>query len=615
MRPVDKTGLGPSATMGATAEELTIWRQHMNKNKLHTLARLSRDEVSMIWSHVSDFILRQLRLQKGVYIPAFGTFTFMRQKLDAGNRFSSIQIPIFIMSEKLLQLHGLRQTKIHTPGDIPVVPLNFIMVAIAGHYIRDTVEGCIKETLQLLSRSICTRKKVEFTFQGIGILTIENDKVKMKFFQDFLSAVDTSGNLEKGIAKVMLTFTPQSVNSTLANIKNLKRSSNCVLSFPRIEFKLQQNNETTETSKRRKSVLKMKPDKDDVQVNFLPRPPGQKPTPATGNIAPELCYVCMQRRKVNSALYSYVKNKEEDQDDQILHQYQIMKDKDTAFKDQLRLKSEKEECMKNAAYNLGVADAIKSQRNPKCHFSNPYYFDNRPASAAIVTEKKNEFTKNLLKQIDASSKLAKKKNENQKVLEQLERLQLKQEIDEQKAELKKHQFEEREMYKKALEYQLKHRPSRLPIYEPMGTFTNFGQNEKTLEAEKRQRNIEYMKQQVEAAAGHRRQRIISQIKNLQQEKEMLQKNQEKHLAERCAEEDRRNTINQHLRKEWDKDVVLKHQRDEDVKAFDKAPDKLFILDQCNDYKRCKQCQRDPSNKGKTHFWPYNKHLPGSLMLM
>ncbi|XP_060031778.1 coiled-coil domain-containing protein 81-like [Erinaceus europaeus] len=183
--------------------------------------------------------------------------------------------------------------------------------------------------------------------------------------------------------------------------------------------------------------------------------------------------------------------------------------------------------MRNAAYNLGVADAIKSQRNPKCHFSNPYYFANRPASAAIVTEKKNEYTKNLLKQIDANSKLAKKKKENQKVLEQLEWLQLKQEIDEQKAELKKHQFEEREMYKKALEYQLKHRPSRLPIYEPMGTFTNFGQNEKTLEAEKRQRNIEYMKQQVEAALGHRRQRVLNQIKNLQQEKKMLQKNQEK----------------------------------------------------------------------------------------
>ncbi|XP_060033391.1 coiled-coil domain-containing protein 81-like isoform X2 [Erinaceus europaeus] len=234
----------------------------------------------------------------------------------------------------------------------------------------------------------------------------------------------------------------------------------------------------------------------------------------------------MQRTKANSTLYSKVENKEEEQDEQFLHQYQIMNNKDTAFKDQLRLKSEKEECMKNAAYNLGVADAIKSQRNQKCHFSNPYIFENRPESAAIVTEKKNEYTKNLLKQIDANSKLAKKKKESQEVLEQLERLQLKQEIDEQKAELKKHQFEQREMYKKALEYQLKHRPSRLPIYEPMGTFTNFGQNEKTLEAEKRQRNIEYMKQQVEAAAGHKRQLILSHIKNLQQEKEMLQKNQE-----------------------------------------------------------------------------------------
>ncbi|XP_060033463.1 coiled-coil domain-containing protein 81-like [Erinaceus europaeus] len=137
------------------------------------------------------------------------------------------------------------------------------MVAIAGHYSRDTVEGCIKETLQLLSRSICTRKKVEFTFQGIGILRIENDKVKMKFFQDFLSAMNTSGNLEKDIAKKT-----QNVNSTIANIKTSKRNPNCVLSFPRIEFELKGNNETLEKieqPKLRKSVLRMKSDKDDVQ--------------------------------------------------------------------------------------------------------------------------------------------------------------------------------------------------------------------------------------------------------------------------------------------------------------------------------------------------------------
>ncbi|XP_060031767.1 coiled-coil domain-containing protein 81-like [Erinaceus europaeus] len=124
-------------------------------------------------------------------------------------------------------------------------------------------------------------------------------------------------------------------------------------------------------------------------ANFLPRPSGQKPIPATGNIVPlilpisvepnktvftktgtksvphppspskntktepktsetttcrdhekagqELCYVCMQRTKANSALYSKVENKEEEQDEQFLHQYQIMNNKDTAFKDQVVL--------------------------------------------------------------------------------------------------------------------------------------------------------------------------------------------------------------------------------------------------------------------------------------
>lgn len=87
-------------------------------------------------------------------------------------------------------------------GDIPVVPLNFVMISLEGPFNRDTVEGCVKETLLFLSRSISIKRNVEFTFKGIGVLVIKDGGVKMRFLKDFLCKVDGSGALAKALANV-----------------------------------------------------------------------------------------------------------------------------------------------------------------------------------------------------------------------------------------------------------------------------------------------------------------------------------------------------------------------------------------------------------------------------
>ena len=62
------------------------------------------------------FFFNPLSFQ-GVQIPGLGTFTFMRQKLEVGNKkFLLIQRPVFIMAEKLVQIHGLKQSRVYTPG-------------------------------------------------------------------------------------------------------------------------------------------------------------------------------------------------------------------------------------------------------------------------------------------------------------------------------------------------------------------------------------------------------------------------------------------------------------------------------------------------------------------
>jgi len=109
-------------------EHLANWRpamldtivpsvQDLGRQVLPTLLSLSQEEVSTIWANVSEFVERQLSLHKGVQIPGLGIFTFMRQKFEVGNnKFILIQRPIFIMAEKLVQIHGLKQNKIYIPG-------------------------------------------------------------------------------------------------------------------------------------------------------------------------------------------------------------------------------------------------------------------------------------------------------------------------------------------------------------------------------------------------------------------------------------------------------------------------------------------------------------------
>ncbi|KAM6158549.1 coiled-coil domain-containing protein 81-like [Rhynchocyon petersi] len=195
---------------------------------LPTLPLLSQEDVSTIWEKVSEFVERQLLMNKGVQIPGLGLFTFTRQRLQVGNnKFLFLKRPVFILAEKLVQLHRLEQNKIYTPGDIPVIPLNFTMLSVDLPFTRDIVEGCVRETLLFLSRTISTEQSMEFTFKGIGVLVIRESKVKMRFYKDFLSTVDGSGDLVKA-----LTNRPGTVDSVLSSTEALKKHPSSAIAFP-----------------------------------------------------------------------------------------------------------------------------------------------------------------------------------------------------------------------------------------------------------------------------------------------------------------------------------------------------------------------------------------------
>ena len=80
-------------------------------------------------------------------------------------------------------------------GQIPVVQLNYSALSFESPFDRDTVETCVREVVNAVSRSVATKRNVEFMFNGIGRLLIKDSKVKMRFYKTFLNSMDGSGRL------------------------------------------------------------------------------------------------------------------------------------------------------------------------------------------------------------------------------------------------------------------------------------------------------------------------------------------------------------------------------------------------------------------------------------
>uniref|UniRef100_A0A2R9ARH6 Coiled-coil domain containing 81 n=1 Tax=Pan paniscus TaxID=9597 RepID=A0A2R9ARH6_PANPA len=643
--------------------------QDLGRQVLPTLPSLSQEEVSIIWGNVSEFVRRQLTLHKGVQIPAFGTFTFIRQKLEVGNnKFILIQRPVFIMAEKLVQIHGLKQNKVYTPGDIPIVPLNFVMISLEGPFNRDVVEGCVKETLLFLSRSISMKQNVEFTFKGIGVLMIRDSKVKMRFYKDFLCTMDGSGALAKALAN-----RPGTVDSVLSSREALRKWPSSVLVFPRIELKEMENKLPMETlveecgdNRERKCKLKDHSDKEEgtrdtsspkrlrdrqalfpakvTNVSLLEKfersesggkimtpesllspsclkhdsemKPQTSPACQDHNKAgQEMCYVCLQRAQRNSPLYYSEERRREIEDERLIQQYQMLKDQEALFRHQMKSLATREQNQKNAAYNLGVAEAIRNHKNEKPEFYKSFLFDKRPLSPALNALKQEEYSRSLLKQMDNRQENEIKQRQYRELMDRLEQVQLTEELAAQRAKFLKDKMEETQCYKRALDAQIKNKPSRLPPFEPDSSEPIFGKNEGELMVEKQKREQNYMKHQLEAAANHKRKAILHQLVDQRRDLQMLQRTQREHLADRTAELERVNRVNQCLQEDWERSAAMKKQRDLEDKAFERASDKLFLLDQCEKYRRCKQCQRRTSNVGESNLWPLNKFLPGSRLLV
>ncbi|XP_061485604.1 coiled-coil domain-containing protein 81 [Rhineura floridana] len=642
------------------------------RNVFLTLPKLTTEEVLSIWGTVSEFVEKQLSMNKGVLIPGLGTFSFLRQKLEVGNnKYILIQRPVFLLSEKLAQIHGLKFNKIHTPGDIPIVQLNFIVLSLEGPFNREIVEGCIRETLLSFSRSIATKQTVEFTFKGIGVLVIRDNRVKMKFYKDFLRTMDGSGNLLKALSN--RPGTGDSVLSARETTVPHSRTGNVVM-FPRIEVKemetileegekMSKEKEQTDKENHKKENLSARrllsrqlisPAKvagvcltEELEKNLksklplqrqttpvpeaskmeqeaspkMPAPRSRTPSPICqdhGRAGQEMCYLCMQRAQRNIPLYlSEDKRRKEKEEDRILAQYQALKDQVALQKQLMRAVTTREENQKVAAFNLGIAEAIRNHKNEKpAETYKSYIFEKRPPSST-PHQKQEEYVHQLGKQLEDRMAVETKQKQNQDLLDRLEQVQLAEELAAQRTKFLKDKMEEMQCYKRALDTQIKMKPTPLPQYEPDSAEIIFGKNDMNNDKmdERKKRAQEYSKYQLQAAADHKRAAIISELVDQRRAADMIQRAKKQLIAEKGARLEKIFQMNLAMQEDWKKSAGLKRQRDYEEQLFKRAGDKLLLLDQCARYRHCYQCKRSIGNNGETNLWIDNKYIPGSRLIV
>ncbi|XP_041438647.1 coiled-coil domain-containing protein 81 isoform X2 [Xenopus laevis] len=625
-----------------------------------TLPKLTEDEVSSIWASVSEFISHQMALQKGVHISGLGTFTLSRHTLNVGNNKSIvIQRPVFLLSEKVTQLHGLKYNKIFTTGDIPIGPLNFMTLSFGSSFSRDIIEGCVRETLSAFSRSIATKQNVEFNLKGIGALVIRDLKAKMKFYKDFINSMDGTGNLVKSLAN-----RPGTCDSVMSERDSpVHRPRTCsTLLFPQIEGKGEGHTTTMETiaeengdpeclgvipSPREAAEKEHEGEEDNTSRRDVSSPkrlvnrPCIVPAKVTG-ISLDMERIMKPKtapeRLGTSLSASFPKAVTEGgnnttsllgirvpppgtpcldhcragQELCYLCMQRAQKNIPVYFTEERRLKEQEEQRILQEYQQMKDQEALLK-------FQKSYFFQKRPLTPPALL-KQGQCYQSLTKQIAEKKSKELTLKQDKDLLDRLERVQLSEELAAQRAKFLKEKNEQVQSYKSALDTQIttqgKMKPTFLLSSEPDTREPVFGRNDMTNEklAEKRQRALEVSKQQLQTSTESKRLVVLNELLKQRQEEDMLLKSKQQMLSDRAEQYNKMYRIQKTLQDEWAKSAELKRHKDNKEEKFIQAGSHL-LLDQFDMYRRCFQCKRRTSNRGESNIWSESRYIPGARIFI
>lgn len=581
-------------------------------------------------------------LRKGVCIFGLGTFTFCQQKLNLGNKHLLIQRPVFILSEKLSTYYGLKQTKLQGT-DVPVVPLNFSALSTEGPFDRDTLEGCVRETLLLLLRAAAAPQPVLHTFPGIGRLSFRHSRVKMMFCRDFISALDGTGTLTAALTDRLET----------------SRASERPASFSGVTLPSISAGEALRKEPRAEPPAPRHTDPDDGQDT---RPPADRQTetdltdecppntdrrrgedvsaPAGGAVSistperrsadvnetcadhrragQELCYVCMQRAQRNLAFCRSEESRRAEQQQErliLLHQHQ--KDLQYFQNEEEDRQRKRADDLKVAAFNLGVAEAQRRRKAAACSQSHgSYIFACRPSTADRLPQQRR-YMMQLMQEAGRRRRTQTQTQTEQQRLDRLHLLQLSEELALKRSQQLHEKHQMAKMYQKALEQQNEHHSSDMASHtlgsDAQPVFGLMDSNPAAL-VEQRRRAQKISEELMNTANGRRRDMLKKRLNEQKREREVMQRDHKEMLEERICHYERLRRLRAACEENWQHNVNMKHQREQEELNIRRFGGQT-LTDQLGKYERCSRCKRNTADRGRTNLFRDMNYVSGSRLML
>lgn len=166
------------------------------KSKLLSDAGIGEKDVLTIWDALSRYIRDEMSRKRGVLIPGFGTFTYVEQRLDIGNKKELLKLkPFFLLSDKFAQTHSIQFEKEHVNTAIPVHRVNYAAVSevTKRKYSRQIVETVLNEAFMAIDHFIRAEGVISIPFVGVGSFKLVgvNPKPKAQSFFQFSSAMES----------------------------------------------------------------------------------------------------------------------------------------------------------------------------------------------------------------------------------------------------------------------------------------------------------------------------------------------------------------------------------------------------------------------------------------
>ncbi|XP_053906539.1 uncharacterized protein LOC128849293 [Cuculus canorus] len=154
---------------------------------------LSLAEVIRVWDTVSEYMLQQIALNKGVAIDGLGVFYVLRQHYSKLN--GDVLAPKFRLLEGVMQAQRISHANRDIPDDLQVVPLDYSQLSLKTTVPEKMVEECVNDLVVLFTWGAGLGEDYDLVFKGIGILRSRDKILRMTYYKDFLLAIDGTGTV------------------------------------------------------------------------------------------------------------------------------------------------------------------------------------------------------------------------------------------------------------------------------------------------------------------------------------------------------------------------------------------------------------------------------------